>query len=308
MNTQSCADLNVFDELKLFIYQYASTIDVSILCETWFNPNMCDCELYGIDGYNSYHSCREIRIGGGISVYVLNSHTVCNVEKSYINLSITNIDKLNEINIIGLYRVPNYNNINRFFDTIERLLSKYTKQKCFFVGDINIDIQINKTNAIKTKYLNMLSSQNFVVCNTDSTRDVSGSIVDHTATNTTLDFNLSVDTISVPFSDHNIVLTKLNCSKSDRSQTKTCKSIDYEKLTENLQKVFNDNPLNTNCVNELYHYISQNTLSELQRATKTKTIKLSKVKQCEWMLSCPNIQFLMKKKANLINKRKKKEN
>lgn len=79
LNPQSCADLNVFDELKLFISEYKTEIDVIVQCETWFNPNLCD--LYKIEGYNSYHSCRETRNGGGVSIYVLNTIVVRNAVK-----------------------------------------------------------------------------------------------------------------------------------------------------------------------------------------------------------------------------------
>lgn len=101
MNIQSCVDLNVFDKLKLFISEYKSKIDVIILCETWFNPNQCD--LYKIDGYKGYHSCRVNRTGGGLSIYVLNKLNVRNVEVknddvSFIKLGIRNIETLNQIN------------------------------------------------------------------------------------------------------------------------------------------------------------------------------------------------------------------
>lgn len=310
LNIQSCANLNVFDELKLFISECKSKIDIIILCETWFNPNMCD--LYSIDGYNSFHSCRELRSGGGFSIYVLNTLSVRNLEKrnddlTYIKLNISSIESLNEINVIGFYRVPKYNNLNRFFDLIDCLLHTNGNKKCILAGDINIDIHPNKSNAIKTSYINILSSHNFTVCNTSSTRDISGTIVDHIATNINSDFQIKIDTICVPFSDHNMLKMSFDCSQAPKSSIKSYKRINFAMLNENLQKVCNERPIVSNCVNELYDYISQNIQNELNKATETKTIKMSKMKECEWMLSYPNIQFIMKKKINLIKKRKQKK-
>ena len=47
-----------------------TTFDVIVLTETWLNNvNMND---YSIQGYDSYHSVRENRIGGGVALYMKN--------------------------------------------------------------------------------------------------------------------------------------------------------------------------------------------------------------------------------------------
>ena len=54
-----------FDQF-LEIFEDDSYPDVSILCETWFNPSFkCD-----IDSYKSYHTVRPSGRGGGVSIYV----------------------------------------------------------------------------------------------------------------------------------------------------------------------------------------------------------------------------------------------
>lgn len=272
--------------MKLFISECKTEIDVIVLCETWFNPNLCD--LYKIDGYNSYHSCREMRNGGGVSIYVLNTIIVRNVEKknndiTYVKLDITNVDTLNEMIIIGLYRVPKYDNLNRFFELMDFLLHNSANKNCILTGDINIDIHSSKTNTTKTKYLNILNSHNFSVYNTSPTRDISGSVVDHMITNMTSNYKLNIDTIGVTFSDHNMLLTQIECSQSNKSRIRTYKKINFRVLNENLQKVFYDHPIETNCVNDLYNHISQNIQSEVHKATRTKMVKMNKVKECEWM-------------------------
>ena len=57
-----------FDKVKETLNELKTVFDVIALTETWLNTsNMND---YTIEGYESYHSVRENRVGGGVALYI----------------------------------------------------------------------------------------------------------------------------------------------------------------------------------------------------------------------------------------------
>ena len=55
-----------FDQFSAFIDSLNRKVDVFVFSETWFKSDNCT----DIAGYVGYHSCRNDRTGGGVSVYV----------------------------------------------------------------------------------------------------------------------------------------------------------------------------------------------------------------------------------------------
>ena len=59
-----------FDKVKGTLNELKTAFDVIALTGTWLNTgNMND---YTIEGYESYHSVRENRGGGGVALYINN--------------------------------------------------------------------------------------------------------------------------------------------------------------------------------------------------------------------------------------------
>ena len=57
-----------FDKVKETLNEMKCTFDITALTATWLNTgNMND---YSIEGYDTYHSVREYRIGGGVALYI----------------------------------------------------------------------------------------------------------------------------------------------------------------------------------------------------------------------------------------------
>lgn len=49
----------------------ASTISIFAVSEMWFNQDKKEYEFINIDGYHSYHSCRDTKTyGGGVLEYI----------------------------------------------------------------------------------------------------------------------------------------------------------------------------------------------------------------------------------------------
>lgn len=78
VNGQSCTNLRTFDELKFFVSKCKSNIDVIVASETWIKFNETD--IYYIDGYSAFHSCRRNRRGGGLSIFIKQEYAVTEVE------------------------------------------------------------------------------------------------------------------------------------------------------------------------------------------------------------------------------------
>jgi len=136
------------DQLFVYLNQLSVKPDVLVLTETWFT---CD-EYAGLRGYHGYHTCREGRRGGGVSVYVRDSFKSSSIsEWSFVNdsMEICSVSiVLSDARIIlhGIYRPPD-RNIESFVDDMAGICDNIKRDDhVFFVGDLNIDI-ISPTSA-----------------------------------------------------------------------------------------------------------------------------------------------------------------
>lgn len=73
-NAQSLG--NKFDEFELQLHQ--ESVDVGVVTESWFRPNMPDYML-SIDGYDLFTKSRSHSKGGGVAVYVKSHITACDI-------------------------------------------------------------------------------------------------------------------------------------------------------------------------------------------------------------------------------------
>lgn len=99
------------------------------------------------------------------------------------------------------------------------------------VGDININS--NPVSPDSANYVNLLSSYDVSVSNTHMTRNSSGRIIDHFASNLKDDTSIRNFTVTTSLSDHNFVLTQLLCIKSAGfSKVIEINRTNYERMKE----------------------------------------------------------------------------
>lgn len=279
-----------------------------IVSETWFKCTETD--IFNIDGYTSMHSCRASRPSGGLSIYIRSPCKIVNVEMiansiNAISIALANYKRMNNLQVIGVYRPPDAGNYNLTMKTIEDLLSKKKLRKVILCGDLNVNVCESNMDGRATakNYLNTMKSLSMNICNNIITRESSQSVIDHVFSSFVEQTNHCVDTIRCSSSDHNILITKIsvyNAVNAERIKRKTDYVLLNQLLTERLATDFpNTNDVNTQ-LNSLIDCIKRSTAD----STTTKTVEASHKKMCEWISNSPNIMRLIHQKNNLWKKQK----
>lgn len=305
INAQSCANLSVFDEIKHFMSKISRQIDVVIIGETWFRQDQCD--IYGINNYFALHDCRTNRKGGGLSVYVnkkwkIKDHRVGAISFCHsIEVAITNQASTESYKVIGVYRPPTQNRQQMcdFIESFERAIESTTNECCYIGGDFNIDI--DRDNTCARRYLNLVESYGFKICNDFPTRLQSNTRIDHLLSNNSFEYKHSVMTTSGQFTDHEIIVTAIERELNERPQPRKRKFVDYNQMRVELQSVIRSQFPATSDVNTMYDFISSVITNSLNKATTYKSFHLRRNQNpvCPWINQHPAIQQLMREKRSL---------
>ena len=187
------------------------TPDVIVFSETWLN----DADVVNHDGYSSYHSKRNSKTGGGVSVFIKNNHKSMQLEKfSFVNdcielcgteISINNQTKLV---VLGVYRPPNAS-ISDFNITLNDIMNKFPQQThVYIVGDFNIDLL--NPDKLGIDFINNCHMNSYAPLITTATRitNTSATLIDHIWTNELYDsFSGVLDCIAT---DHYPIFTKIH--------------------------------------------------------------------------------------------------
>jgi len=192
------------DEFELFLGSLCSNIDIVVLTETWFNKG----NIKNITGNKGYHSYREGRRGGGVSVFVRDGLKATLVEDfsfvtpvaEFCSVNV-NLSSRNSITIVGLYRPPSVS-VESFCDLLrDDILSKLATNQNFLIGgDANINMLSNDISC--DTFSNLLFSFYCKPYITLPTR-ISGksiSAVDHIWSNVSCDVSAGVLTTDI--TDH----------------------------------------------------------------------------------------------------------
>ena len=222
LNTLSVLQLNGrsivknFDNLKLLLKSIHNTFDVISICETWFNEfNM---NLFELQGYTSFHTIRNHKKAGGVSIYIKSSFStnkivILSLSNLYID-TITIEIKLDTRNIIisSIYRSPSLEKDSFVYlnNCIEKF-NVYNGKHIFLCGDFNIDIL--KANTITDYFLNTLQLQNLFKSINQPTRisNNSSTLIDNIFYNGNFSY-ISSGILQYEFTDHLpiFILMKLN--------------------------------------------------------------------------------------------------
>ena len=203
-----------FDEFSVLMSRFSFNVDVLVLSETWFSfETTCD-----IPGYTAFHTHREDKRGGGISVYIDERFGAATISAvSFLgntfeccSARLHMQDKY--IDIVGIYRPPSNldENFNSEFE--ERVLSSLISSNISIVtGDFNIDL--TKPNRIERDFINLMYTFAFSSLISEPTRvtNESSSLLDHIWINGEIDCCSSV--VEVHITDHFMIHAALSVPK-----------------------------------------------------------------------------------------------
>lgn len=183
--------------------------------------------------------------------------------------------------VVGLYRPPSFD-FNQFHDELENIMSDQSTHSRFFVGDMNIPINLSNNNVV-VRYKNLLESYNYVCSNTFATRPISKNILDHFVCRHDDLGSIRNDTIYTDVSDHLLVVSSLKTNGPKESTVLTRKIVDKMKLNYLFTNFLN----NFDCsddVNNSITTITNTYNSLLAQCTKTKSVQVNiKSKHCPWL-------------------------
>ncbi|XP_055616637.1 uncharacterized protein LOC129762427 [Toxorhynchites rutilus septentrionalis] len=233
INIRGMNNPNKFDSIKEFLNRYVGVIAVLVVGETWVQSERTN--LFKINGYKSFFSCRPECSGGGLAVYVREAivfDELGNVHANGFHHVHLRLDASGTpFHIHAIYRPPSFDS-SVFFRNLESLLSaSKANQFHVIVGDINIPTnQIE--SCITSEYVNLLKCYNFSVTNTYPTRPASNNVLDHVVCSETMLNNIVNETIFNDCSDHNFVLSTFNVHKDVTCRTLSKTITNYRRLIE----------------------------------------------------------------------------
>ena len=162
---------------------YLNNLDIQFsvigISETWLKPYNVDC--YGMDGYKEEHLYRSERMGGGVSLYVMNGieyfvRNDMSIIDEHLESLFIEVDKSclsNENNsLIGvIYRPPN-TDIDIFINHLMTILDKIKleNKSCHLMGDFNINLLNAESHSKTGNFLDILASYSLMPNITKPTR------------------------------------------------------------------------------------------------------------------------------------------
>lgn len=162
------------DDLSQFIQSLCKQPDILVISETWLDDTS---KIYcNIDSYNSHHTVRKGRAGGGVSVFVKSNIDSCCITElcmcdDSIESCVVKIKYDRDIYFItGIYR-PHSDSIENFTLKLTNLLENpiLRTNNIIMIGDFNINLLLNSCHHCE-HFVNELHSLNFIPLITKPTR------------------------------------------------------------------------------------------------------------------------------------------
>lgn len=174
---------NKLDKLNTLLDLLGYKFDIICLTETWLTS--FTCEMFNFDGYKSFNLTRNLRRGGGVSVFVdqkyrcklLENFSRCSadVECIFVECSFKNKKVITGC----IYRPPS-GDINTFLVSVENILgdlyNSYSGTDFFICGDFNVNLLEYDSDNLCGSFMNLMSSNSLLSLITKPTRinDVTG--------------------------------------------------------------------------------------------------------------------------------------
>ena len=227
------------------------------------NPDIvCFSETHAIKDQNitiknfhtSFHFTREMKRGGGSSIYV-KSHIQATERQDLIIYAAADVLLADEsITCVNIYRAPPKGTValHEFLDRFEELSSRLGSRKVLITGDFNVDLK--KDDSARSLFSDLVSGSGWVFCNTAPTRE--GAVLDNIITRAE-DFQAvgSVCTThELGISDHDAVSLTLpmNTPKEPLTPRRTIIRLDeeaffHELAARNKEPIFRTYDVDSKC-------------------------------------------------------------
>ena len=211
------------DELFAYIDLLKVKFQVLVFTETWFSRD----NIIEIDGYKSYHSFRNEKIGGGVSVYVTDTLVSLGLDDLTINNEVieTCCVKISYnssfLYVICLYRPPNMDFYDLFLDNCSNFLTELMvlDRNFYVLGDFNVNTL--SSGIVSTRFVDLMRSFSMMPLVSVPTRitDNVQSLIDNIWTNDLASINSGVLIFDV--TDHFPIFLSLPLGmESDKIQKK----------------------------------------------------------------------------------------
>ena len=217
------------DSFQWYMQNIELKFDVIGLTETWFNDNNAD--RYGILGYNQENNNRQIKRGGGVSLYI-KDHIDYRVREdlgkicNYAETLFVEIDK----NAIGykryvitgvIYRPPD-SNIEEFLNYMNDIFTKLGRENktVYLMGDYNINMINNVSHKSTAEFIETCFSYSYVPLINKPTRvtDTTATLIDNIFCNDIFDQSIINGVMCTDISDHFPVFCIVKTKKSINSK------------------------------------------------------------------------------------------
>lgn len=150
-----------FDEFVIYLNNLDCKFQVIVLTETWFSKDF----VGHVSGYSAFHSYRNNRGGGGVSIFVsdtLTSHPIDNLQINCDHLESVSVRVRHgndTIYVMGIYRPPDDAGIDAYIEKCQDLFSSFGlfNKRVYILGDFNINM-LDFDNR-RRKFSDLMSSQ-----------------------------------------------------------------------------------------------------------------------------------------------------
>jgi predicted kinase len=243
-----------FDALTVLLERMPVLCDVIVLTECWISKLSTIPEILGYQSYVSDY-CKQ---NDGVVIYVKSNISHSIETKTNINDANSLLLRVsNEIAILAIYRSPSYHNIDCFCDGLDTCLASLENvRSVMLIGDININIAQNCTDANCNKYLDLAASHGLMPTHVLPTRIKS--CLDRVLLRS--NYFSKTFILDCLVTDHTPIFFVLE-SKLQREHAKTTlRRIDYSSLIKDLSaadfsEVYRANNANTSA-NAFIHIVS----------------------------------------------------
>ena len=230
------------DTLNAFLSSLCIQFDILCFTESWLNSSTKD--LIHFNNYDSEHTLRPSRRGGGVSIFIKNSISYQKLESCCLSLPF--IESLfiylefrgKKIIIANIYRPPNSNN-DLFIDKLNELIqfcNNKPADEFILCGDFNYNL-IDSEDRNVMNFHNTLNSFSLIPLISKPTRitENSATLIDNICIKNPIDFKTGI--LSIDLSDHlPIFLIKENFFQV--SEPSKCRTIRYRIINEETLKQF----------------------------------------------------------------------
>lgn len=208
-----------FDEFLLFLSSLKTKFSIIVLTETWLNHGR---EWVDIAGYRSYHSVREGKRGGGVTILVDEGlvFELCDslsvIDPLFETCAVEMRSRNSRFIVLGVYRPPG-NSIHEFNEHFFPFLDRreIISSKSFILGDFNVDLNVSEDDNVSS-FINEFRSLHFLPKITLPTRVTASTAtcIDHVWVNTLQSCRPGI--FSVNISDHYPIFIVAPCAANDR--------------------------------------------------------------------------------------------